>query len=613
MRPTGNLPREQQRTGVQLIKHLLAVLLLVATVSTAGPVHANSDLRLQAVLEPELIGLDEEIQFQIFVHNLGGRGITTNEPIVDFELDNLEIVRGPERRRGDPLRRQGLPSGLDSWVWHLQPQHVGKARVRKIRVRMGSRTFELPSQYIDVQAEAPPRASGVRPGRTLPRASAPPPPAPPPPRSPPQVRLRATVTPNQPYVGQQIRYRLYLDYQSNIGGIRPRALPEFRGFWVHEMSVGQRPARTVEDGNERFSRAILLQRALFPLQPGELVLEAAEAQMNIKLPAARTPDLPPGAPTEEQVRRRSNRLTIQARELPPLPEEIDGVRVEELTGRGIEYHGLVGDVEFSATLTPKSVPAGTATTWTLTVVSNGHLQLVPAPAFTLPEGFKQLPPEQRAERKVEDDIVWQTQTWSYVLVPEQEGTVTLPAVRIVYFDPESESYRLAASDELQLVVEPADQRPTETATDTPTDAEPQGSSRWWWPILTAVAIAFTLLSRRDQIRARLARRHQRREQVEQLVQDLTTAFYHRAPRRAASEATVAWEHFLITRGLVPKDTPHAEWGRFLRHRKVKKATVAELEKLLDDIAYLRQVPKLADVEAMVEELVQRSREVAERL
>ncbi len=604
------------------------MLLLAVVASAERPVHANSDLRLQAVLEPALIGLDEEVQFQIFVHNLGGRGLATHKPIVDFELDNLEVVRGPERRRGDALRRQGLQSSLDAWVWHLRPQRVGKARVRKIRVRLGSRTFELPSQYIDVQVEAPPRAAGVSPRRTLPRATTPPPPSPPPPRSPPQVRLRATITPSQPYVGQQIRYRLYLDYQSNISGIRPRALPEFRGFWVHEMIVGQRPARSIEDGGERFSRAILLQRALFPLQSGELVLEAAEAQMNIKLPSAQTPDRPPGAPTEEQVRRRSNRLALQARELPPLPDEVDGVSIADLTAQGVLRSGqlgqtLVGEVDFSATLTPASVAAGTATTWTLTAVSNGHLQVLPAPTFTLPESFQQLPPEQRTEQKIENDVVWQTQRWGYVLVPEHEGTFTVPAVRLLYFDPESKAYHLATTDELQLVVDPANPLPKTTTgeeptaetqtTGTQTTAEPQHLSRWWWPILAAVSIAFTLLSRREQIQTRLARRRQRRDQVEHLVHELTAAFRHRAARRAVSEAVVAWEHFLITRELLPKDTPQADWGRFLRHRKVQQATMAELEKLLDDIEYLRQVPKLTDVEAMVEELVQRSREIAELL
>ena len=91
--------------------------------------------------------------------------------------------------------------------------------------------------------------------------------------------LRTVVTPQQPFVGQQITVSIYLYSRRPIvdHGVRAEK-PEMQGFWVHDLSAESRPLRT-QIGNKTYRVYEVLRYAAFPLRDGPLQIGSSSASI----------------------------------------------------------------------------------------------------------------------------------------------------------------------------------------------------------------------------------------------------------------------------------------------------------------------------------------------
>jgi hypothetical protein len=515
-----------------------------------------------------------------------------------FELENLEIVDGPRRSSATTFLTGPASRGL-TLTWRLRPQRLGPARVFHIRVRLDGTPYELPDARLEARTDAPepppppPRLVDLGNLRTDPRGT------PSSPTDPSAPFLRAEVSPRRPYRGQQTVYTLYIYYQSDVRNIQPREMPRFQGFWVREVEAGSRAVPTVEGGRELF-RSVLLRRVLYPLRSGTLTITPTTAEMVTQLPGRRD-----RRPRNERVRRRSNAVTVEVRDLPaPSPE----VPADFLS----DAANLVGSLTASATVEPATVEVGEAAVWTVTLEGTAHLGPLPEPRWPALTGARLLPPETTSGEAVTGSTIRQLRRWQIPVVPESPGTVELPTLPFVHFDPAAGRYRVVETAPLRLtVVAPG------AAAASPPPAPPPAHRRTAPWIFLPLVLALGGIA----LAGLWIRRRRRGHDRQRLLQTLTATPRHAEgrARKAAALVESAWRDFLEGAGYLPPGRALEEWSLALArygargsHRQ-REARREAAEELVEEIRRLARAPQLADTEALIQEVVRRSRRLLRHL
>jgi hypothetical protein len=582
---------------------LLAPLLMLLAAHGATPVARAEEPRISARLQPGVIGVNELAHLSIEVQGdgFGNRGF---EPT--FELENLEVVGGPNSSQSFRFVN-GAASRSLTLSWVLRPLAIGPASVRSIQVQVDDTVYAPPDQEIEVQHDTVGRADGREPApsrdpfedffsgfeRRRPRA---------PNR---QVYLRAEVQPKDPYVGQQALYTLYLLTQTSVTSISPEKLPDFSGFWVRELPQPEESeVEMVEIDGERFRRVAVLRRALFPLRPGATELEPAKIQLGVRIPDSTFGSM---FFQNEVWRRDSNPIGLTVRELPE--------------GAPPGYTGAVGELAVTTALEPRSVAAGDAATFTVTLSGAGHLQGLPAPALPELSGLRTFPPQQRSDETLAGTRVRGRRSWSYVLVPEAPGEYVLPEIEVPYFDPSTAEYRVARAPVSALTVsapalpaaavEPAEAdsppAPIAASAGSPPDTALAWDRILPWVLVVLLVGMLAAFLRRGGLHAAGA------SPAGNLQHHLRQAGAKIKPREAAALIEDGWRHFLEARWNIPTGTPSTQWGRLLSETGAPADAAEALVQLADDLHYLRYAPQLSDTAALQEELILRSTKLGRTL
>ncbi len=569
--------------------------LLVAALTFAAP--AAADVVVVATLQPPRIGRDDTATLTVEVR---GAALTSVDFGRDMALDNLELAGGPSRNSQLSFVN-GRVSRAESVQWLVRPLAVGAASVRELRVQVGNQVFTPPDLSLEVVpgslAPTAPRQSRRDPfpdpfavffePRERPPAAAQP-----------KLFLRAEATPREPYVGQQVFYTLYLFSQTEVAGLDPDGLPDFQGFWVHEIPAPEQlDLEIIELDGERYGRVALLRRALFPLRAGAIDIGAATVRLGVR---TADPDFRGLLRRTEEVRRTSNAVRLEVRPLPAAPAGFDGA---------------VGRLQLAAELLPAEVAVGEAATLSLTLSGEGHLQGLPAPQLPPLPGLEVFPPQQEGDEKVVGNKVQGRRTWSWVLVPGRAGDWTLGGVSVPYFDPEAGAFRSTSSPALRLsaVGGAAPAVPTPPSADALEPAPAASAAgRWPWQGLLAAGLAVglaagLLLGRRSHAPRSAA------SPGDQLATALDAAGALENPRQAASAVERACRDYLAERWQVDPATPATKWAEALGAQGLSAEAARDLGTVAEDLHYLRYAPQLSAAEDLRRELLERCRKLRRAL
>ena len=247
------------------------------------------------------------------------------------------------------------------------------------------------------------------------------------------------------FVGQQVTvaYRLYTRY--DLQNVRYGQTPSYTGFWAETVYDAQRLNQTSELVYGKAFRVALLKRvALFPTTTGTQPLEQLEVICDIPIRVRQKSlfDMDPFAPfgRTKQVTVRSGDLSI---EVLPLPE-----------GAPVGFAGAVGRYTLSTQASPVTVPAGDPITLRVTVSGEGNLNSVPDLIRPDTDAFRFYDPQATIRSEVNSDKVGGSKTFEYVVIPQQEGRLQLPALKLAYFDPAKGGYAVAQSKPVMVTVTP---------------------------------------------------------------------------------------------------------------------------------------------------------------
>jgi oxygen tolerance protein BatD len=601
--PLLSLEGGRGRRHPSLVLRLL--LLAFAWLAAAGA--ARADIQVRATLEPAVIGVGETATLTIEVH--GGLSALHFQP--GFELENFEVAGGPFQYEDLRIENGSFSRSL-RMSWQLRPLAAGPARVRALGLRLRGQVVRLQDHEVRVQEEpteqvasSPADQGGEDPfeqlfGHGLPwrRAERP---------EQPSSFLRAEAQPQRPVVGQQVVYSVYLYTREEIKAATPRELPTFRGFWVRDIAQPQHlPTFMVDVGGVRYGRIALVQKALFPLQPGRHAIEPAAVDLLSEV--VERGFFGPAFTRPQQLSLRTESQVVDVQPLPPAPPG---------------FGGAVGRLALAAGLEPRQVRLGEASTLTVSLAGQGNLQGAAPPQLAVPAGLTVFPPQQQGNEQVAGTVVQGRRTWSFVVVPNRAGRYVLQAPAVTYFDPEAKQYRAATAPPVELT---ALDRPAAAGRDAGgATLAPEGSSGrggslllpWLFALPFGVALVVVLVRRRHlaeaQSGADAGPAPGKRSCWRRLESRLAATASETRPRQTAAAIEEAWREFLAERWEIPPGTPSTRWRDLLVAHGADAGSARELVGLADDLHYLRYAPQLSATDGLCAEALARSRRLLRRL
>lgn len=412
---------------------------LLAAVLLSGPV-AGQDPVVRAFLDRTSVVKGEQFTLSVEVSGTGsfGSGEPRLPPMEDF---SVFLNRGS----GQQIRLvNGRMSMTRTFNFHFRATRVGEFEIGAVQVRLDGKVHKSDPLRIRIgggggPAPAPPDRG--RPAGTT---------------SPADLFVRATADRERVYRNQAllVTYKIYTGVRISSYGISKQ--PETAGFWVEDYPQPRQPHTEGEViGGRRYTVAQIKKMVLFPTGAGEkeigpLVLECRVQTRGGSWDPFGSRDPFRGFFSSDifgrEVTRQiaSNPLRVQVL---PLPQE----------GRPPEFQDAVGDFSISGQLDKSEVKANEALSFKVRISGSGNLAGLSEPRIEFPSSFEVYPPKMEQQIRRDPGGISGEKTFEYVLIPRRPGPVQLGPVRMAYFDPASDAYRISRAPELSVNVTPGDQ------------------------------------------------------------------------------------------------------------------------------------------------------------
>jgi hypothetical protein len=253
--------------------------------------------------------------------------------------------------------------------------------------------------------------------------------------------ITTRVSTTTPYVGQQVIYtwRFFRKVQIGDARLEPQ---DYSGFLVEEL--GELNEYRTQVGGVLYVVSEY-RKALFPQELGEVTIPPSRltCQVVVEDPTPRRNlfDSVFGRATTKTKVLRSREITLTVRPRPAPPRN---------------FSGLVGSFQVQSSVSRKELKVGESTTLKLRISGTGNAQMIGEPRFPDLKAFKVYGDKPTGELSRSKTGLGGSQTFSKALVPLEPGAITVPPVKLIFFDPESGGYRTVQTMAIELSVLPSD-------------------------------------------------------------------------------------------------------------------------------------------------------------
>ncbi len=301
-----------------------------------------------------------------------------------------------------------------------------------------------------------------------------------------ELALEVSVDNSTPYLQQQVILTVRLMHTINLAeGVLPA--PEIAGVEIYKLG-DDKQYQTVQGGR----RVGVIERryALLPQQSGKIEIPSI-------LFSGRSQERSMGSfgglfNQGRAIQARSKPIKLQVK---PQPQRDSGIHWLPATELTLQQ-------QWSPSQTPFRV--GEPITRTLTLQAHGlSASQLPELPLEPQTGFKIYPDQPQLETHTDSQGVIGTRVEKYAIVPIKEGTFTLPAITLTWWNSESERLEVAKLPEKHVQVLPAQQaintittQPLKPATRETAPAAPTATQQqllWPWQLATAL-LAFAWLA-----------------------------------------------------------------------------------------------------------------------
>ncbi|HHE37238.1 MAG TPA: protein BatD [Candidatus Cloacimonetes bacterium] len=228
---------------------------------------------------------------------------------------------------------------------------------------------------------------------------------------------KSSVYENEPII---VDYKIYTRYE--VSDLEFASDPTFNGFWKEDVYTPSRINFKRETRNGMLFNMMLLRSvALFPNQTGNLHIPALEMNVDIRTQSRSFFDFG----TTKRYIIKSQPKTINVKELPQ-------------AGRPSGFSGAVGNFKLSSNISEKEMKVGDSFTYTLEITGTGNLNQFDAPVLPDIPNLRFMEPEITTD--IQNNKISGKKTIKYLVIAQEKGIFTIPAVFFSYFDIEQKKY-----------------------------------------------------------------------------------------------------------------------------------------------------------------------------
>ncbi|PLX00496.1 MAG: hypothetical protein C0593_00760 [Marinilabiliales bacterium] len=269
------------------------------------------------------------------------------------------------------------------------------------------------------------------------------------------VFVRTEASKRRVYIGEQFVVSEKIYSRLPVAGFGDVKFPNYSGFWSQEVDIPDRiNLERVAVNNQVYSMGEIKRTVLFPQKSGTITLEPSEVEVVVQVrdnsPRRRT-----GNPFVDDpfFNPRVSNVPVASKSKPvsitvmPLPEE----------GKPADFAGAVGQFTISSSIDKTSLSTNEAITLRYKISGTGNLPLIDLENLRFPPDFEVYDPKVTKNIRTTTNAVTGTITFEYVLIPRSAGSFSIPAVKLVYFDPEKETYVSLRSSDYLVDVAKGDQ------------------------------------------------------------------------------------------------------------------------------------------------------------
>ncbi len=250
------------------------------------------------------------------------------------------------------------------------------------------------------------------------------------------IFIDVEVNTTTPYVQAQLIYTVKLHYAVAINNAR-LSDPELSTGQAIIDQLGEDSHFETQRNGKNY-RVVQRQYVIFPQSSGTLVIKPVEFQGQTG-GAAGIFNFDPFGPQPQSIAKRSRAIDVDVK---PIPDSFTGdtwLPANKLT------------IQEQWSVDPSRLKQGVATTRTLTLVTNGlaasHL---PAIASNLPDTLKQYPDQPKFEETYNADGYIGTRHDKMAIIPTVAGDVTLPAIKIPWWNTDTDKMEIAELPERNI-------------------------------------------------------------------------------------------------------------------------------------------------------------------
>ncbi|MCG9131742.1 BatD family protein [Candidatus Poribacteria bacterium] len=386
---------------------LVCFSVLNAVQSTVGQVSTRAPaINVAAAVKPRHIQLGEKARLDLTIS--GDAFIKHIEtPKFNFLPEFLAV---PLHTETTPRLESNKIAVSMAWAYELIPQTVGD--------------FSLPDVHFAYQGSdyfANPGSIRVSSADTYVDVST---------RSIHQVEVSVDTT--KPYLNAPLTYTfryLYTAVLPTQESPTPR-LPEFPNFLVEELPTLRAHTQQIRGKTFWVEEHV---RKLYPQRTGQIVIKPATLMLPV----------PRGRKTLT-----TEPLTLN---IQPLPE----------VGKPSNFSGAVGEYQISAQVDRTSVAVGSALTLSIQIAGRGNIQTVTEPKLPPIAGVVVNGPN------LVEGSTPTNRTYAYALIPARSGTLRIPTIAYIYFDPSRAVYATAQTTPIPIAVHPNPNDVADTEIDAP--------------------------------------------------------------------------------------------------------------------------------------------------
>jgi hypothetical protein len=237
--------------------------------------------------------------------------------------------------------------------------------------------------------------------------------------------------------GEQLFLSYTLYSRLDIDSISLKQNPNFPGFYIEDIFNATRLEYRKEEVEGRLYTTSLIKKvALFPLKAGGFAPEPLVLEATVIVKSDDLFDVF-GRPFTFDIE--SNPVEIRVKTLPP-------------PGAGIEFSGIVGNLEASLSTPVYTARTGESMTCYLTLKSTGNLNAINDPGLELSSRGRVYLSETIRDQLEEKEKVHFVKKFEYTVIPEESGTLVVGAGELTYFDTAEREYLTLAAEPIQLTV-----------------------------------------------------------------------------------------------------------------------------------------------------------------